>query len=146
MSCPGELEEARNQTNSWSNKRRNNRGDPQLVYESGPNRGRDFWKEEKESSKDDTKKSRTGHGRIEWIAVIVMVQTLMLQAISEWESFAVRKRDGTVTRYVRACDFESVELERGWTVRGFDRHFSVTNFSAHRFGYFCCCRNVSKIG
>ena len=69
-----------------------------------------FWKEEENPRGDregihqgrhpDVKR---GHGRIGWISVIVKVQTSLLQAISEWERFAERKRDGTVRRYDRPC-------------------------------------------
>ena len=44
------------------------------------------------------------------------VQTRILHAISEWEGFAARERDGSVRRHDRPCDSESVELKRGWTV------------------------------
>ena len=64
--------------------------------------------------------------------------------MSEWESFAERKRDGTVRRYDTPCDSERDELERGWTVRGFTRHFSVADFDAHSVGYFVAAGMIQK--
>ena len=58
-----------------------------------------------------------------WVSVVVKVPMQILQAISDWKRFAVRKRFGPVEWCDRPCAFESVELERGWTVGGFNGHF-----------------------
>ena len=42
--------------------------------------------------------------------------------------------------------FDSVELERGWTVRGFNGHFLFADFDAHRFGRFVVARMFQKAG
>ena len=55
----------------------------------------------------------------------------ILQAISDWERFAIPKVFGPVEWCDRPCDFDSVELERGWTVGGSNRHFLVVDFDAH---------------
>ena len=69
------------------------------------------------------------------VSVVVKVQTRLLQAIYEWERFAVRKgRSGSVGWCDRPCEFESVELERGWIVGGVNRHFLVADIDAHRSG------------
>ena len=52
------------------------------------------------------------------------------------------ERFGPVEWCHRPCDFESVELERGWT-GGFNGHFLVADFDASRV-MFCCCKNVSE--
>ena len=62
------------------------------------------------------------------------VQTRILQAISEWERFAVRKGSGSVEWCDRPCEFESVELERGWIVGGVNRHFIAADIDALRLG------------
>ena len=99
---------------------------------------------EKELAKEDSKMSDLGTDDLEESSAVVKVRAWMLQAISEWERLVERKRDGTVRRYDRPCGCESVGLERGWTVGGFTRLFSDADFDAHRVGYFCCCKNVSK--
>ena len=54
-------------------------------------------------------------------------------------SGAVRRRDGPI-------DNEIVELERGWTVRVFDRPFLVAAFAAHSVRYFVAAGVFQKIG
>ena len=56
-----------------------------------------------------------------------------------------RNRLGLSKKYDRPCDFESVELERGWTVEAFNRHFAVADFDAHRLGCFVA-RMFQKLG
>ena len=46
---------------------------------------------------------RREHGRVGWISVVMKVQTRILQAIFEWDSFEERKWVGTVKRYYRPC-------------------------------------------
>ena len=74
------------------------------------------------------------------------VQTRILQAIFEWKRLEEEKEFGTV----ECCDisgvFESVELERGWFVRGLYRHFPVADFDAHRLGCVVVTRMFQKIG
>ena len=62
------------------------------------------------------------------------------------ERLADRKEFGTVECCDRPGVFESVELERGWTVRGFNGHFPVADFDAHRLGRFVGARMFQKAG
>ena len=66
--------------------------------------------------------------------------------IAGWERFAVRKGFGAVEWCDRLCDFGSVELERGWTFGGFNGHFLVTDFDAHRLGCFVVARMFQEAG
>ena len=66
----------------------------------------------------------------------------MLYAISDWDRFAVRKLFGPVEWCDRPCDFENVELERGWTVGGFNGHFRVADFDARGLGCFVVARMI----
>ena len=117
---PGELGERakikpekgnRIETKGWSNDTRNDGGDRQLVFwnrkesrwnflakEENPRGGRERIHQERHQD------VRRGHGRIGWLPVIVKVQSWILQALSKWDSFAERKRDGTVRKYDRLCD------------------------------------------
>ena len=56
------------------------------------------------------------------------VQTRILQAIFEWKRLEEEKECGTVECCDRSGVFESVELERGWFVRGLYGHFPVADF------------------
>ena len=124
-----------------------------MVRGSGSHSGRIARKEEKKprGSREGIHKERhqdvrRGHGRTGWLSVIVKVQTRILQALSEWERFAERKRVGAVRRHDRPCDSESVELERGWTVGGVNGHYSVADFDAHRVGCSVAARVFQTIG
>ena len=55
------------------------------------------------------------------------VQTRILQAISEWKRPGEGKEFGSVECWDRTGVSESVELERGWSVGGFQRHLPVAN-------------------
>ena len=82
---------------------------------------------------------RRVHGRIEWISVIVLVHTWILQAISKGERLAELKWIRFVKGY-RLCDFESDELERGWIV------VVVADIDAHRQGCCVVSRTFHSIG
>ena len=53
---------------------------------------------------------------------------------------------GAVRRRDRPIDNEIVELERGWTVRVFDRPFLVAAFAAHSVRYFVAAGMFQKNG
>ena len=56
------------------------------------------------------------------------------------------KEFGTVEYCDRSGVFESVELERGWTLRGLHGHFLVEDFDAHRLRCFAVASMFQKIG
>ena len=87
---------------------------------------------EKESTMKDVRMADQLLGWSGWISVVVKMQTRILQAILEWKRFAEWKESGSVKSCDRPCVSESVELERGWTVGGFNGHFPVADFDAHR--------------
>ena len=74
------------------------------------------------------------------------VQTRILQATFEWKRLDEEKEFGTVECCDRSGVFESVELERGWFVRGLYGHFPVADFDAHRLGCVVVARMFQKIG
>ena len=94
---------------------------------------------ERESRKD----ARMGDEWFGWFSVVIRVQTRILQAIFECKQHEKEKEFGTVECCGRSGVYESVELERGWFVRGPCGHFLVADFDAHRLGC-CCCKNVSE--
>ena len=66
--------------------------------------------------------------------------------LSEWKRPVEEKEFGTVECCDRSSVFESVELERGWTVGGLYGHFPVADFDAHRLGRFVVARMIKNIG
>ena len=130
------------EASGWSNEKRDDGGDCQLVCGSGPNCGRDIWKAEKNprGSREGTHRERHQdvrrvHGWIGRISVVVKVQTRMLQAISEWERFCRTEMGwvGSVKGYDRPLDCRRIQ-----------RTFSCRRFRCSKIGMFCCCKNVSE--
>ena len=108
---------------------------------------RKFPRGDREGIQERCQNGRRLHGWCGWLSVVVRVQTLRLQAISEWKRPGDGKEFGSVECWDGTGVFESVELERGWTgLGGLFGHFPVADFDAHRLGRFVVARMSKKIG